>query len=264
MAEPSAESVQRGPAPRPPPVESDDTLVDVAFVTTARAVAPGATFWLAAEFDIADEYRIFWVNPGDEGKQTHVEFSVPAGFEVSEARYVPPTKFELPGARVSYGYEGRTAVFAKVRAAPDLDRHQTYRFEAEASWLACKQRCFPESTSAFIELGVSDSAEQVEFEDALVDMRGRLPRPLAALSGVSYQWRRGGWLRVSAADTGWIDFMPARTDDPKLVDVGINEKGNELKLHFESGSPGSRVRGLAVAKGDGGPEYVELDIPWPE
>lgn len=246
----------------PPPGES---VVRFSLATSASTAAPGDTFWLAARFDLAPGYRVFWVNPGDEGRPTRVEFHVPEGFEVSEPRFPAPQTFELADSGVAYGYKGETAAaFAEVRAKPDLDPSATYRFDVEASWLACEVRCFPETAAAYVELGASDRAAPGEFPRELSRLRDALPKPLTELSGVSYRWKRGGRLHVTAAGTEWVDFLSERPQDPKLVEIDTKSKAGVLKLRFEAGTPGSRVRGLAVIASKDGPRYVRVDVPWPE
>ena len=258
----SAFPAQPAPAELAPP--QDDTVVEFSFASTATALVAGSNFWLAARFEVAPGYRIFWTNPGVEGRPTTIEFRVPEGFEVSRPRLPPPTKSELPDGGLSYHYARPTAAFAEVRVAPDLDPDRSYRFEVDASWLACEERCYPESTSAFIELGVSDAAESAPFDAKLQELFQALPRPLDELAGVSYRWRSGGRLHLSAAQTTWLDFLPARAAEPKLVNVAVNHEKSELRLRFEDGSAGARVRGLAVAESDQGPSYFSVDIPWPE
>jgi len=245
----------------PPPGES---AVHFSIAASAASAAPGGTFWLAARLDLAPGYRVFWVNPGAEGRPTRIEFHVPDGFEVSEARFPVPEKFDLGDAGVAYGYRDDTAAFAVVRAKPDLDPAATYRFDVEASWLACETRCFPESAAAYVELAASDGAAPDEFPRELARLRDALPTPLSELPGVSYRWRRGGRLQLTAAATEWLEFLPEHPQDPKLVDVDTKSKPGMLKLRFESGTPGSRVQGLAVSGSSQSPRYVRVDVPWPE
>jgi DsbC/DsbD-like thiol-disulfide interchange protein len=262
---PSAASqpVEQQAAPPPPAPEHDETVVKFAFNTTATAIVPGSTFWLAAHFRLAPGYRIFWENPGDVGRPTKVKFTAPAGFEVSDARLPAPKEFELPQDGTSYGYEKETAAFAQVRALPDLDTRRSYRFEVEAHWLACNERCYPENTTAFIEFGVDATAKEVPFEPNLAALHESLPQPLSDLAGATYRWKRGGRLHVSAGKTKWLGFLPARPSDPKLVEIRVGAKKGELKLRFEDGTPTSRVKGLAIASVPEGVSYVMLDIPWP-
>lgn len=270
---PSAPSSTESPAVPPslvetaraePPPASDATRVNFSFETTATAAVPGNSFWLVAHLKLLPGYRVFWVNPGDMGRPTRVEFHVPDGFEIGEVRFPPPRKFELSDSGVAYGYEGETAAFARVRALADLDASSSYRFEVEASWLACQEQCYPESTQAFIEFGVSDRAPAQPLSAALARLKETLPQPLTELGGVSYRWKRGGRLQVTAAKTTWVDFLPEHPEDPKLVAVNVDAKQGELKLRFSDGTPGSRVRGLAIAESAQGPRYVSVDIPWPE
>lgn len=274
--EPRVEAAKEAPPPPPEPVSNQVTLLEAppasggsavqfSLATNTSTVVPGGTFWLAARFDLAPGYRVFWVNPGDEGRPTRVEFRVPEGFEVSESRFPPPQKFELADSGVAYGYQAETAAaFAEVRAKPDLDPSATYRFDVEASWLACEVRCFPETAAAYVELGASERAAPSEFSRELSRLRDALPKPLTDLPGVSYRWKRGGRLHVTAVGTEWLDFLSEHPRDPKLVEIDTKSKAGVLKLRFEAGTPGSRVRGLAVIGSQDGPRYVRVDVPWPE
>lgn len=245
-----------------PPAQGD-SVVRFSFETTTAAAVAGGTFWLAARFELPAGYRVFWVNPGAEGRPTRIQFRGPEGFEISDVHFPPPRKFQLGDSGVAYGYQGETAAFAQVRAIPDLHAGETYRFEVEASWLACEERCYPESAAAYVELGVSDSAEPRELPGELAHLLDQLPKPLTDLAGVSYRWRRGGRLHVTAADTEWVDFLPEHPLDPKLAEVATDEKKSTLKLRFDDGTPGSRVQGLGVVNSGGAHSYVRVDIPWP-
>lgn len=260
----AAASRSSAPAPEESPSPAEDARVEFSFDTTVTAAAPGNSFWLVAHLTLPPGYRVFWVNPGDMGRPTRVEFHVPDGFEAGEVLFPPPRKFELSDSGVAYGYEGETAAFVRVRAQADLDTTSDYRFEVEASWLACNEQCYPENTTAFIELGASDRAPEHALSPPLAHLKEALPQQLTDLTGVSYRWRRGGRLQVTAAKTTWLDFLPEHPDDPKLVEVNFNAKRDELKLRFSDGTPGSRVRGLAIADSPHGPRYVSVDIPWPE
>lgn len=280
LPQPSAVRVEAAPDGEPAPSEpvspsrvtlleeppaAGTSAVRFSLDTNATTVVPGGTFWLAARLDLASGYRVFWVNPGDEGRPTHVEFRVPEGFEVSEPRFPPPQKFELADAGVAYGYQGETvAVFAEVRAKTGLDPGATYRFDVEASWLACEVRCFPETAAAYLELGASERGAPGEFPNELSRLRDSLPVALADLPGASYRWKRGGRLHVMAAGTEWIEFLSEHPQDPKLIAIDTDSKAGVLKLRFSDGTPGSRVRGLAVMSSKHGPRYVRVDVPWPE
>lgn len=274
--EPAVEAPGEVEPPPPEPAVNPVTLIETApaggesvvrfsLTTNASTAAPGRSFWLAARLDLAPGYRVFWVNPGDEGRATRVEFRVPDGFEVSEPRFPPPQKFELADSGVAYGYQGATAAaFAEVRAKPGLDPNATYRFDVEASWLACEVRCFPETAAAYLEIGASDSASPEEFPRELAVLYEALPTPLTDLPGVSYRWRRGGRLHLTAPGAQWVDFLSEHPQDPKLVEIDAKTKPGVLKLRFVDGTPGSRVRGLAVVAAKDGPRYVRVDVPWPE
>jgi hypothetical protein len=186
---------------------------------------------------------------------------VPIGFEASEVRFVAPVKFELPDDGKSYGYEGETAAFAQVRALPDLRPGDMYRFEVEAKWLACKERCLSESARAFIEFSVESDDEQASFEGSLAGLFEGLPRPLHELTGAEHEWR-SGTLSVRQRGVRWLDFFPADPSTARLTKLEIEPENNELLLSFDGGVKGARVKGLAVTDGGQGPRFVSVDLPY--
>ncbi|MEO8177885.1 MAG: protein-disulfide reductase DsbD domain-containing protein, partial [Deltaproteobacteria bacterium] len=163
-----ASTTARAPAPAAPapaepertawpqPAEapaSGESIVHAEFATSAQAVEAGGKFLLAVRFQIPDDYRISWTNPGDVGKSTQVTFEVPEGFVLGPLQFPAPKRFNLPGKLVSYGYERETAVFAEVTAPERLSESQVLRFDVKANWLACRKECLSE------EHGVPRSAE---------------------------------------------------------------------------------------------------------
>jgi DsbC/DsbD-like thiol-disulfide interchange protein len=190
-----------------------------------------------------------------------VHVDVPIGYEVSESRYPAPQKFQLPDGGVSFGYEGETAAFAQVRASPDLESEQMYRFQVEARWLACEERCLSESATAFVEFSVEPGAPPVEFEPRLAQMFRTLPQPLHNLDGGRHEWK-ARTLKLSANQRRWVDFFPANTTARSLTKFSIEPEKSELSIEFEDGAVGSRVQGVAVAESGNGPEFVQVDLPY--
>lgn len=254
----------RAAAPRLFEEEMPDTLVHAAFTTSVEAVAPRAKFLLAVHFDIADGYRISWTNPGDVGRTTEVSFEVPEGFELGEVRFPVPTRFDLPGDLVSYGYQGHTAVFAEVTAPAELAPNRVHRFDAKATWVACKKDCGREELSAYVELVSMRKAPYAELSDDLAQHYAELPQAFEDLPTATHEWKGSverPLLALSADKVRWIDFLLDDVARWKLVRVESTELG--LNLRF-AGAGGQRLRGLARVERDGKEGYYDVDLPGPE
>jgi hypothetical protein len=258
---------QPKPAPAPPKLleeEMPDTIVYAALKTSAQAIKPGSKFLIAVHFDITEGYRISWSNPGDVGKGTHVEFEVPEGFEVGPLMFPAPTRFELPGDLIGYGYEGETAVFAEVKVPKQIKQNKAYRFEAKARWVACKRDCGNEEISAYFELVAMHDAPKPQLPEELRPIYAALPKSFEELPTAYHEWKGTPGepaLTLGAEKVKWVDFFLADVEAWKLVKVDSSEEG--LNLRFE-GSAARPLRGLAVADIDGKHAYYDVNLPWPD
>jgi hypothetical protein len=251
---------ERSPWPEAPP--APESVVHAEFQTSARAVKPKGKFWIAVRFDIAEGYRISWLNPGDVGKTTRVRFEVPEGFLLGALAYPAPRRFQLPGNLVSYGYERQTAIFAEVTAPERVPDGRTFRFDVKADWLACKDDCSSEELSAWFELASSALAPEPELPPELAPHLSALPLAFAALPDSNLDWEGGARpaLTLKASEVKWLDFFPADAEQPKLLSI---TPGDELCLKFASASTSQPVRGLAVAEVNGKTAFYDVDVPFP-
>ncbi len=232
--------------------------------TSARAIHPGSKFLLAVRFDIASGYRISWMNPGDVGKSTRVRFEVPEGFSVGPLLFPAPSRFEMPGNLVSYGYENGTAVFAEVTAPEQLVHGQAYRFDVRADWLACQEECAEEELSAWLELASVRSAPEPQLPQELVAHHAAIPQAFSDLPTSALDWKGGSAhpaLTLKAEKVKWVDFFPGDLEQPKLI--GVKSAGDVLSLKFEHASASKPLRGLAVGEVGGKTTFFDINVPWP-
>jgi DsbC/DsbD-like thiol-disulfide interchange protein len=264
-AAPAAPEPERSAWPEPAAAPaSGESLVHALFETSAQAVEPGGKFLLAVRFQIPDDYRISWTNPGDVGQSTHVSFEVPEGFVVGPLQFPAPRRFNLPGKLVSYGYDRETAVFAEVTAPAQLSESQVVRFDVKADWLACKEECASEELGAWFELLAKHRAPEPQLPEDLDSYYSALPKAFADLPEASHDWKvtRGKpALTLSAADVNWLDFFPSDPEQPKLL--GVEHKGEALHVKFAKAALSGQVRGLAVGEIEGKLASFDVDVPWP-
>jgi hypothetical protein len=244
--------------------EMPEQIVYATFKTSAQEIKPGGKFLLAVHFDIVGDYRISWTNPGDVGKTTEVHFEAPEGFEVGPVMFPAPTRFELPGDLVSYGYTGHTAVFAEVTAPKKLPTNKAYRFDVKANWVACQKDCAREEINAFFELVASRDAPAPVLPADLAAHYADVPKDFTELPTAQHEWKGTPTqpaLRLSADKVKWIDFMLADVERWKLVRVDSTETG--LNLRFQ-GTTETPMRGLALAEIGGKQSYFDVTLPWPD
>ena len=234
------------------------------FATSAQAVEAGGKFLLAVRFQIPDDYRISWTNPGDVGRSTQVTFEVPEGFVLGPLQFPAPKRFNLPGKLVSYGYDRETAVFAEVTAPERLSESQVLRFDVKADWLACKKECLSEELGAWFELLSQRRAPEPQLSEALDSYYSALPKAFSDLPEASHDWKvtRGKpALTLSAADVKWLDFFPSDPEPPQLL--GVEHTAEALHVKFARAAASGQLRGLALAEVEGKLASFAVDVPWP-
>ncbi len=264
---PAAPAVEAAPESEPsaPAAEAmPESVVTALLETSAQGLHSNVTFLLAVRFQITPGYRISWTNPGDVGQSTRVNFEVPEGFELGEVQFPVPSRFELPGGLVSYGYENETAVFAQVTAPKGLSSNQVYRFDVRSTWLACKMECASEELNAWFELPANPRSPSPQLPEQLVAHYEALPKAFAALPRANHDWKRGAGtpaLSLTAPPVKWVDFFPGDVDQPKLL--GVKPSPSSLDLRFESAGADKPLRGLAVGEVQGKTAFFDVNVPWP-
>jgi thiol:disulfide interchange protein/DsbC/DsbD-like thiol-disulfide interchange protein len=103
--------------------------------------------WLGLRLTHQPGWKSYWLNPGDAGLPTRLEWSLPRGVMAGEVRWPVPSKFLL-GPLVNYGYSGSVLLQAPVRFSPEFSLADHARSDLEvklkAQWLVCRDVCIPE------------------------------------------------------------------------------------------------------------------------
>ncbi|HEY8667808.1 MAG TPA: protein-disulfide reductase DsbD domain-containing protein [Tepidisphaeraceae bacterium] len=142
--------------PETPP----DGAVYVSLLADVKSIAPGQTFTVGVLLEVPDAgWHLYWKNPGDSGRPTTVQWSLPEGFVVEELPYPLPMEFSQGGGAVMYGYERQVMLTARITAPPKLEPGIPVVLKAKATWLACKDVCIPGSRDLSLQLPVAQRSE---------------------------------------------------------------------------------------------------------
>lgn len=261
---PSEKSAAR-PADEPAPGD----LVQASLVADTASVAPGQTFVVAARFDIAPEWHLYWENPGESGLATEMELTAPEGFEAGPVRYPGPVRFESPGPVVSYGYSERVLLSAEVRAPGELPAGEL-EISAQTSWLACKESCVRGSANLSLRLPAAPDADSAEpaaadTQELLAEHAARLPRPWAKLTDARHAWeppaQGGPVLVIEVPGATGLSFFPA--SESQLALAGQEAGGASLRLRFREDRAPAQVRGVLAVDGSDRTAFYTIDLPGP-
>lgn len=157
-------------------VPPDQRLTTVELFAESATVAPGQSFTVAMKMTPEPSWHTYWINPGDAGMRTSINWELPEGFSASEIQFPAPEAFEF-SELVNYGY-GHSNTLLIEMTAPDVLPEGPLTFTANAIWLVCDDAlCIPEEDVLTFTLahgdGAVDSASKAFFDEA----RAALPVP---------------------------------------------------------------------------------------
>lgn len=110
-------------------------------------LGPDKQVWLGLRLTHQRGWKSYWLNPGDAGLPTRLQWSLPRGVTAGDIRWPVPSKFLL-GPLVNYGYAGTVLLPAPVSFSSDFSLDDYARSDLEvklkAQWLVCSDVCIPE------------------------------------------------------------------------------------------------------------------------
>lgn len=140
------------------PPQAATEHVKARLVPAQASVAPGQRFTVALEQDIKSHWHTYWINPGDSGQATTIEWRGAQGGAIQW-----PTPAVQPiGPLVNYGYEGRVALLVDVTVPADAKAGGRFQPEADVRWLVCKDVCIPEQVTLGLDLPVVAAEAQAQ------------------------------------------------------------------------------------------------------
>lgn len=142
---------------------ADESRAHVDWISESTSCEAGKSLQTAVRMVIDPGWHTYWINPGDGGMKTSIEWKLPAGWKVEEFGNPVPRKYRS-GDLVSFGYEG-TVLFPVMLKAP-VDFTHAARLQATVTWLACNEgACVPgeKEISLEIEAGSSVPSPHVDI-----------------------------------------------------------------------------------------------------
>jgi thiol:disulfide interchange protein DsbD len=165
------------------PVQTE--RVTATLESEVASVAPGGKFWVALRQQIIPKWHTYWINPGDSGLPTEIEWKLPSGTVADPIVWPVPQRIPV-GPLVNYGYENDIRLLVPMTAPKDAKPGDTLRLEAQARWLVCEEICIPEEATLVLEVPVAaatalDDGKREGFAAA----RASLPLPAPFTSAVA-------------------------------------------------------------------------------
>lgn len=140
-------------------------------------VARGTPFELGLQWETEKGWHIYWQNPGDSGIAPRVEWSLPAGFSISDPRFPRPHRHvDASGMITTNILEGHPVLLYTVTPPAELSDREVL-LSAKLKYLICREICLQESREVEVRLPVKGSPEEVKpaHEKLFAEARRQLP-----------------------------------------------------------------------------------------
>lgn len=174
----------RNAAPSPSVVTTERTRAEL-LAHAPDGLGANKQVWLGLRLTHQPGWKSYWLNPGDAGLPTRMQWSLPRGATAEESRWPVPSKFLL-GSLVNYGYAGSVLLPAPVRFSPEFspDDFASSGFEVrlKAQWLVCRDVCIPEEGE--FSLRIAPQSSHVPDDGAFRASLAAQPREVAGSSRI--------------------------------------------------------------------------------
>lgn len=127
----------------------------VELIAKHSALVPGETAWLGLRLQHEPDWHTYWINPGDSGLATRLNWLLPDGVSASDVFWPAPHRIRI-GDLHNFGYDGEIVLPVRMQVPKELKIGSRVSIGLEADWLVCKEECIPDEASLSIELPVSD------------------------------------------------------------------------------------------------------------
>jgi len=216
----------------------------VRFVANVRAVVPGGAFTIGLVMRMDPGWHTYWMNPGDAGLATKIEWNVPPGFAPGAIRWPLPEKRLDSGDVQSYAYSGENMLLIPFTAPSSLKPGSRVTLRAHVSWLECRNICVPGDATAEITLPVVAGSAQPDNDRLFATYEERVPRRLGADAGIVF---------AAAAGKGSVTLTLTPGSSSTLAASGPGAPD------FYPGSFGDLIMGRTSVEAR--PERVTMTVP---
>ncbi|QSR89262.1 thioredoxin family protein [Methylacidiphilum caldifontis] len=165
---------QHGLAATSNPARSHHT--EVTLLSELDAVSPGSHFYVALRMKMDEGWHTYWLNPGDAGSATQIDWTLPSGVYAGPIQWPTPSVIAIPPL-ASFGYEGECWLLIPMNISQEQRVGSTVNLKALVQWVECAQSCLPGSAELSLTLPVENSSRVDEtLKEGFQKARYEIPR----------------------------------------------------------------------------------------
>ncbi len=193
-------------------------------------IAPGGQFYAVLDMRIRKNWHTYWLNPGDAGEPTRIDWTLPEGLQAGDILWPVPRTIAL-GPLVNYGYQDEAVFLVPMTVSADLKPGQTLAVTAHATWLVCEEICIPEDgTFHFTVKTGTQTVYDPKWHKIALNALAHMAKPdariiaSAGLKGdvLSYSFAGPGLEKAKAPYFFPIDTGAVRHAEPQRLTRGPN------------------------------------------
>ena len=159
--------------------------VEVSLLAEKSAVEPGKTLMVAVQERIEPGWHTYWINPGDLGEPTSIDWTLPQGLSAGPILWPIPHVVPV-GPLAEYGYDDEVVLLTEIQV-PEKIEGDSVTLSAKVSYLVCREICIPEERHVDLTLPVKSAgaASPSAFAGQIEKARSALPVPLPGVASYS-------------------------------------------------------------------------------
>lgn len=107
------------------------------------------------EYSMRDGWHIYWVNPGDAGLATEIDWNLPSTYGDVYYQYSIPNKY-VSSDIGDYGYKPKAKIISSFRLPKVLPKDTIINLTITAKWLRCREICVPGADTLNIQININE------------------------------------------------------------------------------------------------------------
>jgi thiol:disulfide interchange protein/DsbC/DsbD-like thiol-disulfide interchange protein len=157
-------------APEYGTVERDHIRAEL--VAEVETIEPGQSFRAGLRLSPDENWHTYWINAGDSGLPTTLNWDLPEGVDAGEIDWPWPEALEV-GRLVNYGYKDEHLLPVRISTSDTHQPGDRITLVVDAAWLVCEDICIPGDARLALDIEVvaegngRPSDHAALFEDTL-------------------------------------------------------------------------------------------------
>ena len=179
----------------------------IELVSESSTLVPGRTTWLGLRLQHDPHWHTYWINPGDSGLPTRLNWQLPERYTADPIDWPAPSRFKV-GGLYNFGYDGDVLLPVALHVPDSATPGARVNLAVEAKWLICEEECIPGQAGLQLQLPVA--------RDVVVSPAAALFAQARASTPTAIHWN--GDARI---DAGKIDIRLSGSGLPAIEGLDV-------------------------------------------